>query len=157
MKTPDTLPNLPLPNIRWERFAQAVARGESQTKAYVTAGYSPNPAQASRLANNQAVKRRIAHVVHESAMALHIAVEVAAKESGITKAMVIAELWDNALSAKVVRNYAASNQALALVGREFGLFRGLPAEDEPNEPAERPGLDETAVGQIKKSILDVAS
>ena len=38
------------------------------------------------------------------------------------------------------------------------MFRGLmPKEKEAEEPAERTGLDESAVRQIKQKILDITS
>ena len=159
---PVSLPNLPLPNIRWERFAQALANGESQTKAYVSAGYRPNNGQSSRLANEPSVARRVAYILQTAAdtnaEVLQKTIEVASKEAGITKAMVLNELWDNAKKAKAANNYSASNQALSWVGREIAMFRGFtPKLEEAEEPAGRTGLDEEAVGKIKQKILDITS
>jgi phage terminase small subunit len=52
----------PLDNPRWERFAQELAKGQSQTGAYLAAGYkgakSPTTA-ASRLLANVTLPRKI--------------------------------------------------------------------------------------------------
>ena len=75
--------------------------------------------------------------------------------------MIIDELWANAQGAKVEGpncSWAASNQALHLLGKEYGMFRGIRVEEDAEEEAvERAGLDEEAVTKIKKQILDIAS
>jgi Terminase small subunit len=52
----------PLDNPRWERFAQELAKGQSQTGAYLAAGYrgakSPTTA-ASRLLTNVKILERV--------------------------------------------------------------------------------------------------
>lgn len=47
---------------REEKFCQAVAAGESYSRAYVTAGYPANRGNASRLANREHIQRRIAEL-----------------------------------------------------------------------------------------------
>lgn len=51
----------PLANARHEKFAQAVAGGESAMKAYVTAGYSAKAAKqnASELRENAGISKRV--------------------------------------------------------------------------------------------------
>ena len=173
MTNPVSLPNLPLPNIRWERFAHALADGENQMQAYITAGYSPNRGQSSRLAHESAVVRRVAYLLQIKGEVIAEAVAEATKAVAITKAMVLAELWDNAQKAKAAipvfdkkgaptgeytANWTASNQALHLLGKELGMFRGpIPEDEEQDASAGRTGLDEEAVGKIKQKILDITS
>jgi phage terminase small subunit len=59
----------PLKNSRHERFAQAVVRGESDMKAYVTAGYSPKAANqnATELRGNTGITKRIAWMHRQAA------------------------------------------------------------------------------------------
>lgn len=49
----------PLKNARHERFAQERAKGKSQDKAYVAAGYKQDRGAASRLSSNVSVAARI--------------------------------------------------------------------------------------------------
>lgn len=49
----------PLKNARHERFAQERAKGKSQDKAYVAAGYKQDRGAASRLSANVSVAARI--------------------------------------------------------------------------------------------------
>lgn len=49
----------PLTNARHERFAQELAKGESQSAAYVVAGYKPDDGAASRLSGNVKVRARV--------------------------------------------------------------------------------------------------
>jgi hypothetical protein len=48
-----------LPNMRQERYAQALARGLTRHKAYLEAGYRGNRGCASRLARTPEVKARV--------------------------------------------------------------------------------------------------
>jgi phage terminase small subunit len=52
----------PLTNIRWEKFAQARAKGMSQVAAAVAAGYPENDSNAARLNRNERVLARIAEL-----------------------------------------------------------------------------------------------
>lgn len=52
----------PLENPRWEKFAQARARGLSQDEAAVEAGYTPNRSNSSRLNANDRIIARIAEL-----------------------------------------------------------------------------------------------
>jgi len=55
-------PTYPLPNPRHEAFVQALLRGETATRAYVTAGYRLNDANAARLNGNERIRARLAHL-----------------------------------------------------------------------------------------------
>lgn len=52
----------PLANPRWEKFAQARARGLSQADAATEAGYKYNPSNAAQLNQKQQVLARIAEL-----------------------------------------------------------------------------------------------
>ncbi len=56
-----------LKNARQERFAQAVASGETLTKAYVTAGYVDNDSAASKLGRHPAIVARVAEITGRGA------------------------------------------------------------------------------------------
>lgn len=52
----------PLKNPRHERFAQELAKGKSQTDAYVSAGYRDNRSAAHRLATDVNICGRVAEI-----------------------------------------------------------------------------------------------
>ncbi len=55
-----------LDNIKHELFAQGLAKGYSQVKAYAEAGYKPNDGASARLAGNVRIKARIAELVEKT-------------------------------------------------------------------------------------------
>jgi phage terminase small subunit len=57
----------PLKNARQERFAQELAKGQSQVEAYRIAGYKPNETHASRLVRNGKVAERVAELKAKAA------------------------------------------------------------------------------------------
>jgi hypothetical protein len=69
-----------LPNIRHERFCQALVRGESANRAYQTAGYKGSTANAARLKATEAIRRRIAELSAEAARAHEISIESICRE-----------------------------------------------------------------------------
>jgi phage terminase small subunit len=56
-----------LKNAKHEAFAQALAKGQSASEAYVTAGYKESRSAASRLSTNVNVEARVAELVHKGA------------------------------------------------------------------------------------------
>jgi phage terminase small subunit len=52
-----------LKNARHEQFAQALAKGKAQAKAYAAAGYKPSEHHASRLASNGKVAARVREIL----------------------------------------------------------------------------------------------
>jgi hypothetical protein len=82
----------PLDNPRWERFAQELAKGQSQTGAYLAAGYrgDKSPATAaSRLSTNVKVAARLRELQ-----------EVTAAKAEVTRESILAELEEARLMAK---------------------------------------------------------
>lgn len=62
----------PLENARHERFAQALAKGKSQSEAYVLAGYQPDAGAASRLSGNIKVRARVDEILGRAAVRAEI-------------------------------------------------------------------------------------
>jgi phage terminase small subunit len=52
----------PLPNVRQEKFVQALFEGHSATKSYELAGYRPNQGNSSRLKWYDMVQRRLSEL-----------------------------------------------------------------------------------------------
>lgn len=71
----------PLENARHERFAQELAKGGSQTDAYIAAGYKGDRTAASRLSTNVNIQNRVAEIL-----------AAAGERVEITKARVLEEL-----------------------------------------------------------------
>lgn len=102
-----------LSNPRHERFAQELASGKSQTEAYETAGFKHNRHNASRLITNETIKARVAELqgrITEGVV--------------LTKQWILEQLIDNVKLAKAQPkpDTSAANQALALLGKEQGMF-----------------------------------
>ena len=55
-----------LPNARQERFAQNLAKGMTQDKAYAEAGYKPNRHNASALKAKQHISNRVAELMQRN-------------------------------------------------------------------------------------------
>lgn len=70
-----------LKNAKYEKFAQLLAKLNSQGAAYAGAGYKPNASHASRLARNGKVRARIAELV-----------AIGAEKAEVDVARVLAEL-----------------------------------------------------------------
>lgn len=64
-----------LPNAKHERYAQELAKGKSQSEAYVNAGYKPDSGAASRLSGNVSVQGRVAELQERSAKKVEITVD----------------------------------------------------------------------------------
>jgi hypothetical protein len=63
-----------LKNTKHEAFAQALARGQEQLEAYVTAGYAKNAAAACKLAKNSKVQGRVAEMLQRAANRTEVSV-----------------------------------------------------------------------------------
>lgn len=63
-----------LDNARHERFAQELAKGKSQTEAYVAAGYKDNRSAASRLAEDVNVCERVAELQERGAIKAEVTI-----------------------------------------------------------------------------------
>lgn len=63
-----------LANPKHERFAQALAKGETATAAYEQAGYEPNDGNAARLKGNDRIEARVAEILERAATRVEITV-----------------------------------------------------------------------------------
>ena len=126
-----------LKNQRHEAFAQAIAKGESATEAYLSAGYKVDNKVAqvsgSRLMAIAIINNRILQLKHG-----------AAEKVELTKAWVLSRLMDNVDTSlgrkpfkKTItnketggretveifeRDTTAANQGLSLLGKELAMF-----------------------------------
>lgn len=56
-----------LTNAKHERFAQALAKGETSDGAYIAAGFSANRGNAARLNANESVRKRVSELQDKAA------------------------------------------------------------------------------------------
>jgi Terminase small subunit len=103
----------PLENPRWEQFAQELAKGKSQTEAYLASGYKgdKSPATAaSRLLTNVKVAARLRELQ-----------EVTAAKAEVTRESILAELEEARLMAKDNGHPAAAVSASMGKAKLVGL------------------------------------
>ena len=132
-----------LKNIKRELFAQCIAKGVSASQAYEKSGYKPSRANAATLAHSQDVLKRVAELLERQEKIETRATEKAIAAVGIDKEWVMAAMIENAAIAlgrkKVpitktlkdgteievevtMRDAAAANRSLELLGREFKMW-----------------------------------
>ena len=63
-----------LRNAKHERFAQALAKGETADAAYVQAGYEANRGNATRLKANESIESRVAEILERAATRAEITI-----------------------------------------------------------------------------------
>jgi phage terminase small subunit len=108
-----------LTNPRHELFAQELAKGKSADEAFVTAGYSKNRGNASRLKANESVLMRLSELQAQAARSTAITVEsicaeldeanAVAKERGQASAMVSASALRAKLAGLLVEKVEVGN------------------------------------------------
>jgi phage terminase small subunit len=99
-----------LANARHERFAQELAKGKTQTEAYVEAGYKPDDGNATRLTGNDRVQARVAELQAKAASRAVLTLESHLND--------LAELRDKAATAK---QYSAAITAEIARGKASGV------------------------------------
>jgi phage terminase small subunit len=122
-----------LKNARHEKFAQFVAKGESQRQAYILCGYKKMGAEphSSRLASNGKVKARIdeikASIAEGAAFRAEISKEWVLRNlrENAERAMQAMPVYDREGNATGEYRYegTVANRALELIGKELGMFR----------------------------------
>jgi phage terminase small subunit len=131
----------PLDNPRWERFAQELAKGQSQTGAYLAAGYrgDKSPATAaSRLLTNVKILERVRELQERSADRAEVTVESLIREAE--------EIRKEALAA---RQFSA---AIAAV-REKGVLSGKRVErSERGGPGEYADLENMTADELRAAL-----
>lgn len=90
-----------LSNPKHERFAQALAKGETAVAAYEQAGYKPDRGAASRLSANVSIERRVAEILDRAAERTEIT--VAGITNRLLKIAAKAEEKDDASMLSVAR------------------------------------------------------
>lgn len=137
-----------LPNKKQEIFCRFVANGETYTRAYELAGYTPSTANASTLANRPEVAARIEELKEENERKeLEFRVRLAeAKldpdnpEKAVTEVvvwtvdMVRAALAENARLAQMAGEFKAAKESLELLGRSFNMFDAPAGKSNGNAP-----------------------
>ncbi len=69
-----------LKNPRHERFAQELAKGETQEQAYVNAGYRHNKSAASRLGSDVNIRERVAQIQERGAIRAEVTIQTLTEE-----------------------------------------------------------------------------
>jgi phage terminase small subunit len=133
----------PLDNPRWERFAQELAKGQSQTGAYLAAGYkgakSPTTA-ASRLLTNVKILERVRELQERGAARAEVTVESLIREAE--------EIRKEALAA---RQFSA---AIAAV-REKGVLSGKRVErSERGVSGEYADLENMTADELRAVLVE---
>jgi phage terminase small subunit len=123
-----------LPNARYERFAQGVAKGKSQHDAYIYAGYAANQkpkdvrSNAGTLARRPEIAARIAELQSKQAQRIDVSVD-----------SLVAELNDMLKLAKRVKHPAAGVGAILAKGKLLGLIVDkAEVESTTRKPMRRP-------------------
>jgi phage terminase small subunit len=111
-----------LSNPRHERFAQELASGKSQFEAHGIAGFKAHRGNASLLAQDKSIVERVAEIQAEHVEVAAKATEKAAEALSIDRQWVMARLIENASRAAASEDFAPSNRALELLGKEMGMF-----------------------------------
>lgn len=111
-----------LSNPKHEVFAQQIARGETISKSYVLAGFSPNSSNASRLRLDERIKARIAELQAQKTAAVELAQLTAAEKARVDTFFVLRNLRRNALMAMRAGDRAAAARSLELIGRHLSMF-----------------------------------
>jgi phage terminase small subunit len=141
-----------LPNARHERFAQAIADGQTAGVAYTAAGYACGPQKARghghRLRTREDVETRIADLLRARERIAEKGMERAIEQTALTKAWVLEKLRMNAERALQERPVldkdgnptgeyryegAVANRALELLGRSLGIFIERSEQGKPGD------------------------
>jgi phage terminase small subunit len=100
-----------LENGRWELFAQALAKGETATKAYENAGYRGSRSNAARLRANEHIAARVLEIQ-----------AAGAKSAEISVASLIEELEAARVKATSLNQLSAAVRATAEKAKISGLL-----------------------------------
>ncbi len=125
-------PSKPFKNAKWESFAHAYARGETQGDAAVVSGFAPNcaPSQGCKLAKRQIIKDRVAFIKSQTS-------KLSIERVSVSKGWVLQNLRDiveRAMQAVPVTDKegretgewrfdgSVANRGVELIGKELGMF-----------------------------------
>lgn len=148
-----------LQNRRREIFCQGLAQGKSIAQAYRDAGYRYTSADAARSNRLPVVIQRVAEIRASREGHEKKVMAIATEKVSVDKAWVLARLIENATNAARLEDFAPSNRALELVGRELGMFIERRELGAPGDFAQLDSVDDvmTAVrkelGQAAAAVL----
>ena len=116
----------PLTPVKYEIFAQQVARGVHKSEAFVTAGYTPSPGNAYRLAGRKEVAERIEWLQGQVAKAASFDAKwIKARMGQVADALteIVINPKNGARTPGPMFNAQAGARLLELLGREQGIFK----------------------------------
>lgn len=120
-----------LANERHELYAIHRAKGFSPAKAGIAAGFASGSSTVSELEKSKDVMQRVDELIAEIAerresqkIAAREAAQIVGQMTGYSKAWVIEKLAENAQLASAESDFKSANEALKLIGDEFGMFKG---------------------------------
>ena len=160
-------PSLPLPSADHERFAQLVAGGASLRSAYREAGFGEATTNGGRVVRQLGVEARVAYLREQAAP---LAVERVALSRQVVGERIL-EVLDRCMQAVPVCDaegeptgdwrFDAGNalKALALLGKELGMFEGQGGQAPPNpDEARRYAYAQLVLGLLRdpKAVIDLA-
>lgn len=103
----------PLPNPRWERFAQELATGRTADEAYQSAGYRADRKNAHRLTTKDGIRERVTELKRRAAL-----------RAEVTTAL----LLDEAERARLLAMKLGQPSAAVVAIKEKGILSGLRIE-----------------------------
>lgn len=159
-----------LVNARWEMFSLGLASGKSQLQSYRDAGFQAangNSSNACILAKRPEVAARVAELIEDrtkfkanfvdtAGLEDIAALDQAAREGVATREWIITKLMDNAIKAADATQFAASNQALKMLGEDIGMFGAKTpgGENDPTktDPKSNNAISVDAVNRLLESV-----
>ena len=128
-----------LSNPKHERFAQELAKGETATDAYVTAGYAFNDGNAIRLKGNERIEARVAEILSRAATRTEITVaditkrllDIATKGETSPEAAMLSVARASLMDAAKLNGLVIDKSAVAQTSLEE-LLDSLPARSPAN-------------------------
>jgi hypothetical protein len=146
-----------LANDRNEQYARHRARGMNAAKSALAAGYAPG-ASTTHMENDPEIQARIGELMDEfkaqrdqQRAAASEAAKIVGQMTGVGRAWVIEKLAENAQNAAREGAFKESNEALKLIGEEFGMFQG-----QQNDDSEGSAVPKTLNMDSLESVLDAA-
>lgn len=136
-----------LGNDRNELYCKARAKGAIPSKAAIVAGYAQGTS-TTHLEKDAEIVARIAELTAEHELqreqqrtAAMEAAKMVGQMTGVTRAWVIQKLAENAQNAANDGLFKESNDALKLIGQDFGMFNGGSDDDESSNVPKTLDLD----------------
>lgn len=149
-----------LANERQELYCIQRARGMIPSKAAIAAGYASGSAIYTELESNGEVISRIRELIDELEAKKEARREAAlasaktvGEMTGVGRAWVIQKLAENAQLAQDAGDFKCANDALQLIGKEFGMFEGSSESPEDKVQGALANLDFDKLDQVLTQSL----